>query len=294
MGAACVRKGPGVKVYFFTITLNGFPFLTWLYPVFRQLSFPWVWIVVEGTAMPKRCTSWCAQMPPVVSTDGTHAYLRELSNFDPRVIHSYRPGWDGKVAMCNEAIARMESDGLNELEDSLIWQIDSDEVWNPEQLELGRALLSRASHCNCAYFRCRYFCGPDIVITTKRGFGNNTHEWKRLWKIRKGIRFSSHEPPVLDGFTERAWERTTTAQLGLVFDHFALATEAQVAWKERYYGSAANPKGHLYKDAVKGWRRLQENTKWPVQLCDYLKWVGPGVEADKIDRSAHVKYGAFP
>jgi hypothetical protein len=55
-----------------------------------------------------------------------------------------------------------------------------------------------------------------------------------------------------------------TESLGLVFQHFAYATEPQIVFKEEYYG---------YKGALNGWRALQAVTDFPVPLKNYFPWV---------------------
>ena len=45
-----------MKVYFFTIVLDGMPFITHHLPVFNRLSFDWEWRIVEGVELPDNCT----------------------------------------------------------------------------------------------------------------------------------------------------------------------------------------------------------------------------------------------
>lgn len=97
------------------------------------------------------------------------------------------------------------------------------------------------------------------------------------------MRFISHEPPKLDGDFRSAFSHQETERAGLVFNHYAYATEQQVAFKSAYYGSESNRNGFKYKDAVANWKRLQANTKWPVNdLKEFLPWVGDGVRANRI------------
>lgn len=64
-----------------------------------------------------------------------------------------------------------------------------------------------------------------------------------------------------------------SSRAALEFDHYAWVLEEQVARKCAYYAGALNPLGHLYTAGVDGWRRLQENNKWPARVGDYLPWV---------------------
>lgn len=74
----------------FTIVLNGEPFIEWHLPVFRELSIPWQWRVVEGVAAPEHCTAWCRPLPDrwhrdFLSIDGTHEYLRAIDGGNVQV-----------------------------------------------------------------------------------------------------------------------------------------------------------------------------------------------------------------
>ncbi|HEY0455673.1 MAG TPA: methyltransferase domain-containing protein, partial [Verrucomicrobiae bacterium] len=57
-----------------------------------------------------------------------------------------------------------------------------------------------------------------------------------------------------------------TDALDLVFQHYAYATEAQLQFKEQYYG---------YPNAVAEWKKLQA-AKLPARLSDHLTWVKDG------------------
>lgn len=266
-----------MKLHFITIVLDGMPFISFHYPIFRQLKLDWHWWVIEGVAKPVGCTKWVADIPPRISSDGTHGYLKDLARFDPRVTHIARESWPGKVSMFNAALEK-----ITDLE-YLLWQVDNDEIWSVSQIEVAALFLRKSSSTNCMWFRCRYFVGPDIVITSHEGYGNNSsYEWKRLWKVPRGTLFERHEPPVLKGFTERPWKQKETEKFGLVFDHYAWATEEQVAFKERFYAGSGNHNAHLLKNAVQGWRRLQANSKWPVELHSFMPWIEPGVTATKL------------
>ena len=256
-----------MKIHFVTIVKDGMPFISWHYPIFRQLKIDWQWIVVEGVAAPENCTSWCAPLPPGLSTDGTREYLDSIAGFDKRVVLLRNVYWHGKAAMFNAACELIQESGL-------LWQVDSDEIWSGFQIGIMEQLFRENPGRNSARFFCRYFVGPDIAVTS-RNCGNNTeYEWNRVWKIKPGVRFKSHEPPKLEDFEEKPLTHQETEAAGLVFDHFAYATEAQVAFKEKYYGSENNKCGHLYKGAVERWRKLQANLKWPTIIGkDFMPWV---------------------
>lgn len=264
-------------LHFFTIVKDGQPFISLHYPVLRQLSHDWTWTVVEGTAAPEADTSWVAPSTPGLSADGTTEYLESLCAFDRRVRHLKGAWWHGKAAMCNAACELIQEPGL-------LWQIDADELWTADQIGLMAQMFISDKKKNAARFFCRYFVGPDIAITSRNGYGNHPqYEWNRVWRVQPGIRFKTHEPPCLENFEERPFHHKETEKAGLVFDHLAYATEKQVAFKAEYYGSPNNKKGELYKGALAGWTRLQENNKWPVtDLSEFMPWVGKNVIANRI------------
>lgn len=253
------------------------PWITLIYPELRKLGLDWTWHVIEGVAAPEHCTSWCNVQSPRLSNDGTTEYLDSLS-FDPRVRVYRSEMWHGKVEMCNEPLKHIRGEFL-------LMQMDSDEIWTAEQLKELADLFESPFH-NCGYFSCRYFLAPDIVILPgQNGYGNNkAYEWHRAWKFKSGMRWKTHEPPVIDGFESNPFTHDMTKSYGLIFDHFAWATKKQVASKAEYYAGHKNPKAALYKNAVEGWWRLQENTKWPAEVHDFLPWVEPGIKCERITR----------
>ena len=243
-----------MKLHILTIVLNGMPWIAAQWTNLVKTDLDWHWHIVEGAAANTNCTSWCKRIGPQRSVDGTGEIIRHLRN-NSRVSVYRKPMWDGKIEMVNAPLEHIK-------EESVLLQMDSDEIWTAPQLnDIVRLFSWTDTH---AYFWCRYFFGPDIVMTTRNCYGNNpAQDWKRAWRFKPGDRFEKHEPPILTG--ERlAINHHTTERAGLVFDHYGYAMEPQVRFKEDYYG---------YAGAVKGWQRLQDNDKWPVRLCDFLPWV---------------------
>jgi hypothetical protein len=262
-------------LHLFTIVLDGMPWVRRHYDVFRQLKIPWHWHVVEGVAAPERCTNWCAELQPRLSDDGTTAYLDTL-RFDRRVSVRRKVVWPGKVSMINTVLREIK-------EPCLLWEVDSDELWTPTQIQAVYDLFQKHPDRTSAWFYCQFFLGADIVTTTVGAYGNNTdYEWKRVWRFQPGMEFKTHEPPVIAGLRERPFTHEETKAVGAVFKHMAYATERQVEFKQRYYAGSGNPKGRLYRNAVEGWKRLQENQSWPVKLNRFLPWVDNRATATRL------------
>jgi len=299
-GEAIRRAAPvqdPLPIHFFTIVLNGEPFIRHHVQEFARLPFRWHWHIIEGVADLCHDTAWSValggRIRPTLhdhgrSNDGTSAYLDALVDRYPHAITLYRKPpdvfWDGKREMVGAPLANIQ-------ETCLLWQVDADELWTATQIERMRALFLAQPSRTAAYFWCHFFTGARAVITTRYGYGGNgTSEWLRVWRFHPGAGWERHEPPVLaevgpDGGMRNVaaldpFTHAETEAEGLVFQHMAYATEAQVRFKESYYG---------YAGAVGHWRRLQAAATKPVILRDFLPWVKDGAMADDCGR-----YGIVP
>lgn len=254
-----------MKLVALTITLDGQPWIERHLPQFEQMHHDWEWHVVHGAAMNGGSTRWCRPQMPRLSYDGTTEYLASLGCNNAVFIYQ-NPRWPSKDAMVNAPLFAIR-------EPCVLMQIDSDECWTAEQLDGVVQMFEDLPHVMRAYFWCNYFVGPNIVTLGENCYGANPNEWLRAWRFTPGMRFDSHEPPVLAGNVGVPASRDFTRSRGLVFDHHAYELEAAVRFKEQFYG---------YKDAVKHWRRLQANTQWPCQLKRFLPWVDSSAMATKL------------
>ncbi len=289
--AAVAERGPkSLPVHFFTIVLNGQPFIRYHIEVLRQLPFRWHWHVVEGVADLTHDTAWSKALGGRITTgiqrnglsnDGTTEYLDALSKQFPDQVTIYRKPaneiWDGKLEMVNAPLKGIR-------EECLLWQIDADELWTAEQLRFGHQLFLARPDKTAAFFLCHYFVGKELVITTRDTYGNHTdYEWIRAWRYKPGCRWMAHEPPRLcqpdargqlaDLATLNPFRHNETEALDLVFQHYAYATEAQLRFKETYYG---------YTGAVEQWRGLQAQRKFPVQLAGHFAWVKDKAQVNTV------------
>jgi hypothetical protein len=107
-------------VHFFTIVLNGQPFIRYHIEVFKQLPFRWHWHIVEGVAEQKHDSAWMLKFGGQItdelhdngrSKDATTEYLDELAQLYPENVTIYRKPmgvfWDGKVEMVNAPLERI-------------------------------------------------------------------------------------------------------------------------------------------------------------------------------------------
>lgn len=186
--------------------------------------------------------------------------------------------------MVNAALAGRALKHIGEKEESfLVWQMDSDELFSAAQIAECRRMFLRDESKNAAYFWCRYFVGEDKIITTRNCFGNHPeYEWLRVWRIKPGMLFKTHEPPVIDGLKLNPFTHAETEARGLVFDHHSFTTRAQVEFKSRFYAGANNPNARHYKGLVERWEKFQAQTEWPRQAIEVFPWVEPHCMVDRI------------
>ena len=273
---------PALPVHFFTIVLNGEPFIRYHLDVLKRLPFRWHWHVVEGVASLVHDTAWSVAGGGRIdasfheqgrSNDGTSAYLDEIAAAHPGQISLYRKPlgqfWDGKLEMVSAPLASIK-------EPCLLWQIDADELWTRAQIEAVRAAFIAQPDATAAYFWCDYYVGPEALISTRYNYAQNPNqEWLRAWRYAPGDYWAAHEPPTLMRRTRRApldlgrarpILHDETEAIGAVFQHFAYATPEQAQFKEKYYG---------YAGAEQHWRALQRAVEagGPLALRDYFPWV---------------------
>ncbi len=288
---------PALPIHFFTIVLNGQPFINYHIDILKQLPFKWHWHIVEGVADLKHDTAWSVQLGGSISDefhrngrskDGTTEYLDQLAEEYPENITIYRQPegvfWDGKRDMVNAPLANIH-------EECLLWQIDVDELWTVEQICTTQQMFLNNPGKTAAFYWCCYFVGEKLVVSTRNCYTQNPQlEWLRTWKFKPGAFWAAHEPPILveslpDGqlknvAAENPFVHDETEKLGLVFQHYAYVTKEQLQFKEQYYG---------YKNAVAEWLRLQQQAQFPVILREYFSWVVDETQVDSVD-----KFGIVP
>lgn len=279
---------PILPIHFFTIVLNGQPFIHYHIEVFKQLPFKWHWHIVEGVADLKHDTAWGLHNGGHISDeihkngrsyDGTTEYLDELAGLYPDNVTIYRKPdgvfWDGKREMVNAPLVNIQ-------EECLLWQVDVDELWTLEQICTAREIFINNPDKTAAFYWCWYFVGEKLIISTRNCYAQNPQqEWLRTWRFKPGAFWAAHEPPVLvetlpDGQYKNVADvnpflHQETENFGLVFQHFAYVTPEQLRFKEQYYG---------YRNAVSQWQSLQETAKFPVRLQEYFAWVQDETQVD--------------
>lgn len=269
-----------MKLYAFTITLNGFATIKHVVRNVSKARDLAAHVVVEGYAKPVKDTSWCKDIradtsfvEDGVSSDWTHDWLLRVANGQhpdfPRLHHIYQHApWEGKVEMCNAAIDKLISLGMQP--GDILMQFDGDEVWQPWQIDGAVDLFREFPSHDAAFFNCRYYVTPHkcILRNDNQSFGNReSYEWLRAWRWN-GNDFTRHEPPEIPGVSNII-PHAITRERGLIFDHLAMVDQLQVAFKEKYYGM---------KGALEAWHKLCE-TPSPCRVRDIYPFVGDDVWA---------------
>jgi hypothetical protein len=284
-----MQGSSNMPVHFFTIVLNGEPFIRYHFNAMKALPFRWHWHVIEGLANLTHDTAWSlrfgARVPLAAarggqSTDGTSEYLDQIAreNSDRVTVYRHPRGglWDGKREMVSAPLQRIQ-------EPCLLWEIDADEFWTTGQMIRVRDLFQNNPDRHAAIFYCWYFVGPDLVIDRRRKYAEI--QWRRVWRYGPGMQWYSHEPPILlrptgqahkwlDVATQNPFAASETEEFGLTYQHFAYVTESQLLFKEHYYG---------YRGITEQWRRLQQCTALPARLKSYFDWPWVSAEA-MVDR----------
>jgi hypothetical protein len=215
------------------------------------------WVFVEGLALPSGSTAWCNNVLGKYdrngeSTDDTIDYLRKKSKEykSISILGQFQRPWDNKDAQVNEAISAFKHKGIYK---GMLWQIDADEQWTPEQLTIAEMELKSAG-AKTGLFHSNYFVGKDLIAKGEWGEGIN-NEYRRLWDW-KGEEFFTHEPPRLDGHNE------PSVIIPVKFDHYAYYFDVDVRFKNDYYSGHEN----IYEN----WLALQKETKFPVHVSKLI------------------------
>lgn len=230
-----------------------------------------LWIVVEGAAENNGSTGWCKPFPVEYvidgkSIDGTHEYLTELVQQYPNqmsFIWTYDK-WQSKDDQVNAIL-----DDLEDLSDVFLWEVDVDEFWDKDSLNLAEYQL-KANKAKAASFLCDYLIGfldrEDRQLIVKGGWGEgNTLRYNRLWAWEKGDQFLSHEPPIVTGQT-----KTNTLELPYRFTHYSYCDSDTVLFKDKWYG------GH--EGIFNNWLDVNYTDKkhFPLPISEFLpdsNWV---------------------
>jgi hypothetical protein len=278
-------------IHFFTIVLNGMPFIEYHINMMKELPYNWHWHIVEGVAEPTHSYSWTSMHGGTfrhnfhkkgLSNDGTTEYLNKLIQIYPDQVSIYRKRggkfWYGKLEMVNAPIDSLP-------DNCLLWEIDVDEFWDKENVINMVNMFQDNPTKMMAFVPGHFFVGPNRFVTSQGTWATRPEDNPRVFRFFKGMHWKHHTPPTLVDGNGKDLGRIhpiTKAELlekGISFQHFAYVTPKQLIFKEMYYGNK-------YQDALKYWRVLQSSTEEKLDPSKYLPWARPAV-VEFWDESIH-------
>jgi len=233
----------------FTIIYNGLNHLKNAnFAEFMAKEFDY-WVIVEGHAKPGGSTNWCYDLKiPVRSTDGCHEYLLDFSKAHDNVIYYSKGGyWESKDEQVNKAIQLIRK----KITSCILWQVDIDEVWTSENLEVNEMHLKR-SRKSCGKVQFNHIVGEmDGSYLVARGRWGSSFV-NRVWNWN-GEDFLTHEPAEIKG--------QRTVNLPRKFDHFSMYFKEDIIFKEKYYG---------YENLYENWQDMHQRGRFPMLVSRLL------------------------
>ncbi len=248
------------RVTFGMIVLNGEPFTRYnlraLYPFAHQI------IVVEGA-----CEGASSQATPDGhSIDGTLEVLRQFQEEeDPEgkvtIVTAEDEGypnafWPGEKDEMSQAYAKRATGNL-------LWQVDSDEFYQPEHMATVLRYLEDNPLIDAVTFKQITFWGDLETRVDGFSFRCGNDICRRLWRWGPGHRYLTHRPPtVLDAEGRdlnegKVLSGADLARRGVLLYHYCLLFPQQVKNKARYYDSAT-------------WYQEQGMTAWSQQSAEAM------------------------
>jgi hypothetical protein len=222
------------RISFGMIILNGEPFIRYnlrsLYPYAHQI------IVVEG-ATPGAAANASVDGHSLDTTLETLYRFQAEEDPEKKLIIITRDGfWSEKDEM-SQAYAQVATGDY-------LWQVDSDEFYQAEDIETVIRLLQEKSSISAISFKQVTFWASPKYKTDSWYLRRGASEYHRLFKWDKDYQYLKHRPPtVLDeqGHDLRSiyWLRgDKLAKQGIYLYHYSLLFPKQVIEKSEYYASA--------------------------------------------------------
>lgn len=248
-------KRQNMKIAFGMIVLNGNyvlkEVLESVYPFASQI------VIAEG---PVR---YWQQKGLSISNDGTNDIL---DNFpDPLAkIHVIHSQYNEKDEQCNAYIPHINDDI------DYLWNLDSDEVFKPEDIERIIQLLHDEKYTSVGFKSCTFFGGFDHIMG---GFEEQA-EFLRIRKFYPGSFWATHRPPTLSHKVKNTLPEKHLNfnklydDFGVRMYHYSYTFPKQVYEKLKYYRESLNTYNchDNYFDNI------------------YLPWVlGNDIEKEKIE-----------
>lgn len=161
------------------------------------------------------------------STDRTNDILNAHLPFE-RIRHGT---WAEKDEMCNAVLDMVPDDVTH------IFEVDADEVWKAEDLELIIACLEQRKLDSMAFHFQSFYGGFERVMT---GFEYD-YQVQRIQRYYPGARWATHRPPTILSPQGIPWrdcrhmDAPETAGIGVFGYHYSYVFASQMQRKAAYY-----------------------------------------------------------
>ena len=164
------------------------------------------------------------------STDGTINIIKNFPDPDGKIKVVYGQ-YEEKDEQCNAYMQHITGDN------DYIWNVDSDEVFKPEDIETVIDLLEKEKYTSVGFKSLSFYGGFDRYLT---GFEENA-EFIRIRKVYPGSYWATHRPPTIahqitNVLPEKHLDYNHLAdQHGVRMYHYSYVFPDQVRQKIHYY-----------------------------------------------------------
>ncbi|MEK6832857.1 MAG: glycosyltransferase [Nanoarchaeota archaeon] len=197
------------------------------------------------------------------SFDGTNQII---DNFpDPqkkiKIIHSQ---YSEKDEQCNAYFNLLKDNN------DYIWNLDSDEVFKPQDIDTIIRLLETEKYTSVGFKSCTFYGGFDRIMT---GF-EEENEFKRIYKIYPGSTWLTHRPPTIKHVVNNIFPdkhldfNNLRNNYGVKMYHYSYVFPRQVFEKLGYYKTAvskANCHDDYFNRIYKPWVLGNDNQKKEIE-----------------------------
>ena len=170
----------------------------------------------------------------VTSSDGTNQIIDNFPDPDNKISITHGL-YSEKEEQCNAYIKNLSPDT------DYVWNLDSDEVFKPEDIEKVISLLEKERYTTVGFKSCSFYGGFDKILG---GFEENA-EFNRICKVYPGSTWASHRPPRMkhevEGLPEKHLDfNELYKEHGVRMYHYSYVFPYQVAQKVAYYKAAVS------------------------------------------------------
>ena len=162
------------------------------------------------------------------SSDNTVDLIKNFPDPDGKITLVASRAWNHKDDMCNAIVPHITGD--------ILWQLDLDEFYHPEDIDLVLSIMEETPDFTAAYFPVYHFWHGFDTVTCE---GHWETPFKRIHRFGRGSFWLSHEPPVLADVNGIPWEskgRTINfGDYGVWLHHYSYVTEEQARWKAQFF-----------------------------------------------------------